>query len=262
MRGDTDRDIRPRESATATLACIIDTDFRSRRWDADEWEMLKTLGVGGVVMDRIPEMIAVLAPDATQSPICRAVVEPAAASKAATLKDLHQAGIRGVRYRLHSAADASAILHEADRFVSWNWHIELGLPASETALLHQAEWMLMRLPVPLCFTGLFDFVRPDRSIDSDLALLLAFIHTGRFWLKLSASDLLCAEPVRREMILNIARQAVAARPDRLVWGSGSTDANASGNVGRALQELRHRFADPQVQEHILLANPAALYDFC
>ena len=191
----------------------------------------------------------------------RAVIEPPSQADRAALQRLHDQGVRGLRFRLNTACDPYAILGWAERIVPLGWHVEVELPdTSDTARLTDAEWVLLQVPVPTCFSGLAGFVA---AREAESAFLLELVEMGRFWLKLSATEIAAAKPPSRDALRQLVNMAMTVREDRLVWGSGpsSPSEDLQKHIEIAVATLRRFLPDAASRSRVLWSNPAALYGF-
>jgi len=191
----------------------------------------------------------------------RAVIEPPSRTDRAALQQLNDQGVRGLRFRLDAGCDPHAILSWAERIVTLGWHVEVELPdVADAPRLRDAEWVLLQVPVPTCFSGLAGFVAARQA---DSALLLEFVQMGRFWLKLSGSEIAGAKPPTREALRRLVDAAMAVRQDRLVWGSGPTlpREDLQKHMETAIATLRQSLPDAASSNRVLWSNPAALYQF-
>jgi predicted TIM-barrel fold metal-dependent hydrolase len=123
---------------------------------------------------------------------------------------------------------------------------------------------LARLPVHVVIDH---FARVDVREGVDQAgfkALLTLVESGRCWVKLSAPFRLGDPQAPYAGVTPFARALVAARPDRLVWGSDWPHASFHGvmpNMGVLLGLVDEWAPDARVRDMILAGNPAQLYGF-
>jgi predicted TIM-barrel fold metal-dependent hydrolase len=197
----------------------------------------------------------------------------------AMLRDMHDAGVRGVRVNLESAGESDPAV--ARRQLEWaaarikplGWHVQTYARLSVIAALHDT---IMALPVTLVIDH---FGRAEAALGPDqpgLDVIYALLKCGKAYVKVSgayrisqASDFVDVAPIARAMI--------KANPDCIVWGSDWP--HPGGGRGRAARDLAtiepfqliddgaalNRLAswcDSREQlEKILVGNPARLYGF-
>ena len=131
------------------------------------------------------------------------------------------------------------------------WHLELHLHGAWLPALG-----LEKLPVDFVLDHM---ARPEARDSAESIEKL--LDTGRCWVKLSGADRVGAHASR------VARRLLAARPDRLVWGSdwphvpleGGPDAPREVDTPALLAALREWTGGGQALERVLAVNPAALY---
>ncbi len=207
----------------------------------------------------------------------RGVVQLDGRESAETLDAMHAAGVRGVRINLHStsANDISAATRRleqtAETCMTRGWHVQL-FAGPHVIMDLQDVLNDLAAPVVLDHFGLLPVAR--RGGPEERAVL-ALLRGGNTWVKLSA-------PYRLDggedetAVAALARDLQAAAPDHVVWASDWPHTPAhSGIATEAPEEMDYRpldtpamvqtvarwFPDAAVQEQILVANPARLYDF-
>lgn len=176
---------------------------------------------------------------------------------------LHDRGIRGVRaYMLAGGVygweDLPGI---AARIAPLGWHIQLQLDGCR---LPEVAPLLAALPCPLVIDHVGKFLAPTRPQDPAFAALLRLLDRGRAWVKLSAPyESSRSGPPDYADVGLLAQALVAHAPERLVWASNWPHTAQSpppddGGLLDLLGDWAPRGAD---RDRILVANPAALYDF-
>jgi predicted TIM-barrel fold metal-dependent hydrolase len=245
-------------------ALKTDCDFDPDAWDRGEQRLLAASGIGRVVLSRLPAMGATQLPVSDgAAPAWRAVIDlPQDTSKEA-LAALHAIGVRGVRFDLRTPGSDSLdpLLTFADQIVPFGWHVEIKLGALGAArALAKAEWRLMQFPLAVCFSGLGSH-RQDRHAEA-FDFVLGMMQLGRYWLKLSGSDLASPQLKLWDEPLPLARALKAVRKDRLIWGSGKQpDGDAAAHLPSSLAMLEKCVPHPGDREQVLADNPATLYGF-
>ncbi|HEY5380220.1 MAG TPA: amidohydrolase family protein [Pseudolabrys sp.] len=201
------------------------------------------------------------------------------ATSDAALREMHAAGVRGVRVNLESAGETDPAVAKqrlewaAARVKPLGWHVQTFARLPVIAALHET---IAALPVTLVIDH---FGRPDAALGPDqpgLDKIYALLKSGKVYVKISGAyrisqvpDFVDAAPIARAMI--------AANPDRIVWGSDWP--HPGGGKGRATRDLTTREPFLPIDdgaslnrlngwcenrselEKILVENPARLYDF-
>lgn len=254
-------------SLPSIAAQKTDCDYDADVWDRGDGLALATAGIGRVVLNRLPAADASHLPlaESTQ-PAWRAVVAVPADTGRAQLRALHAFGVRGLRIDLGSAANSDSLdplLRLADRIVPFGWHIELRMagPGAGRALA-KAEWQLMQFPLAVCFSGIGRFGQGRRTDEAELDFLLGMVQLGRYWLKVSSSDLALPQLKLWDELPPLAHLLQTVRKDRLIWGSGKQPAGGNGtHLASGLAMLEKCLPHPGDQEQVLVENPARLYGF-
>lgn len=185
----------------------------------------------------------------------------------AALRQLHAAGVRGVRINLslgHTHGEA-AIAHLADRVAPLGWHLQLLMPAEQLVRLAP---MLRRLPTDIVFDH-FARIAPRRfEAEPAHAVLLDLLSRGRAWIKVSGGYLVSPSRSTDDPALPaLARSFIAAAPNRVVWGSDWPHATASAgrepmpDDARQVDRLAEWAQDPAMLRAITVTNPEQLYGF-
>ncbi len=208
----------------------------------------------------------------------RGVAVIGAATPEAALRELHAAGVRGVRVNLetHGKRDpglARALIEEAAaRVAPLGWHVQTFASLAVLAALHDA---ILALSAPLAIDH---FGRADAARGPDqpgFDALVSLVRSGRAYVKLSAPYRISSQPGYAGAQA-IARALVEANPDRMLWGSdwphpGGTagaprrpegiEAFRAEDDGAALNRLAAWVPEAPLLHRILVDNPARLYGF-
>lgn len=197
-----------------------------------------------------------------------AVVEPSIGF--ATLRAMHDAGVRGVRLNLvdrregRNLVPADDIRALAKKLAPLGWHIELLVNLDEAVGLAA---LLADLPVPLV-VGHFGYPKmgPGAWAATDsLGAFLALLAEGRLWVKFTGPYRISqAADIPYDDVTPLALRLVEVNPDRLLWGTDwphvmmkkpmPNDGDLADLVARWIPQASQR-------ERILVDNPAALYGF-
>ncbi len=180
------------------------------------------------------------------------------------LQELHNAGIRGLRFYLivddFIMGDAAEM---ARRIAPLGWHLQV---QDRGNWLPDAMPILEKLPVDIVIDHV-GRTPPENGInDPGFQALLRFMETGRCWVKISAPYLASLDgPPHFADVGEKVRALAAVRPDRLVYAVNWPHPNHTpGNrpeEADCLDALLDWVPDASVRNAILADNAAVLYDF-
>jgi predicted TIM-barrel fold metal-dependent hydrolase len=182
-----------------------------------------------------------------------------------SLIPMHGLRVRGVRVNLQTGGErdpgvARRLIEQAARRVApLGWHLQLWTNAAMLAALHD---YLAALPVPL----VIDHFALAATLEAATPVL-SLLRRGNTWVKLSAPHRVGGD------VDAVAAAFIAARPDRLVWGTDWPHPGMGPRTPDAVQpfddiddaaafaRLRRWAGSDALLRQILVHNPARLYDF-
>lgn len=196
----------------------------------------------------------------------------------AALKDMHRAGVRGVRVNLETAGQHDPAVAQrklqraAERVAPLGWHVQTYTNLATIAALAGA---LDKLPATLVVDHFGRAQAAHGVSQPGFGALLSAVASGRVYVKLSAAyristaaDYADAEP--------IARALIDANPDRVLWGSDWPHPGSAAGLplavgditpfrqednARALQRAMQWAGSQERIQKLLVDNPARLYGF-
>jgi 2-pyrone-4,6-dicarboxylate lactonase len=196
----------------------------------------------------------------------RAVAAVDAGIMDAALRRLHAAGARGIRVNLvdpggmpfDSFGDVEAF---AARIEPMGWHIEYLVHVHEFAEIDA----LARMPVDAVI-GHFGYMNVGRGVDdAGFQAFLRVFEKGRVWVKMTAPYRItaCAD-MPYDDVEPTAKALIAARPDRLLWGSDwphPINKKPMANDGDLFDLVVGWLPDESLRRQVMVDNPARLYGF-
>ncbi|ANN77970.1 amidohydrolase family protein [Bordetella flabilis] len=195
-----------------------------------------------------------------------AVVAPDISPKC--LRDMHELGVRGLRFKQFPAeqghravADLQALARLAGPMRELGWHAQLWI---DPEVLLLSEPMLRGLDLPLVFDHLGQPRIGDGVQAPAFQTLLGLLGDGIAWIKLSAVYRFAGiEADRGNRCFPFHDALLRANPGHAVWGSDWPHVQMAGpppDVGRLL-DLLAGWTDADTWRGILVDNPATLYGF-
>jgi predicted TIM-barrel fold metal-dependent hydrolase len=188
----------------------------------------------------------------------------------AELARLETAGIRGARLNTANPALRETLAAWAPKFRPLNWHVQI---VGQLPLIVALAPQLATLGHPVVIDHFGGARGEDGPNTMDFHAFLDLVRAGNTYVKLSAPYDRTAEPGYANMT-PIARALIAARPDRMLWGTNwPHPAQRPGYpVSQVLpyqkidnKLLVTRFAewcpDAAMRKTILVDTPEALYRF-
>ena len=181
----------------------------------------------------------------------------------AQLQELHEAGVRGVRYMMLGGGVLPWDTLEAmsARIAPLGWNINLQLDGRD---LPQRWPVLARLASRLVIDHTGKFLEPVSPESEAFRTLEGLVESGRCWVKLSAPYETSREgPPRYEDVGRLARTLARKYPQRCLWATNWPHVNQSLIPSdQAMLDLLFDWApDAATRQAILVNNPAELYGF-
>jgi 2-pyrone-4,6-dicarboxylate lactonase len=197
----------------------------------------------------------------------RAVVALEATVSDRDLDDMNALGVRGIRVNFvdkggmpYDSLDELERL--ARRLQPFGWHVELLVHVHEDPALMRR---LGTLPVDICVGHLGYMPAAFGADHPGFKEFLALMREGRCWVKLTGSYRITGSAATPYVdVAPLAQALVAARPDRIVWGTDWPHVIVKipmPNDGPLLDQLADWVPDADLRRRILVDNPAALYRF-
>ncbi|MEU3911459.1 amidohydrolase family protein [Streptomyces sp. NPDC029721] len=190
----------------------------------------------------------------------------------AELAELHEAGVRGVRFnfvkRLVDAAPRRDLREIAERIAPHGWHVVVYFEAADLAGLRD---FFLSIPVPLVVDHMG---RPDVTKDPYGPEFGAFLDFMRarpdIWCKVTCPERLSVsgppaldgERSAYRDVVPFARRVVEEFPDRVLWGTDWPHPNLATHMpddGLLVDFVPGIAPTPELRQRLLVDNPMRLY---
>ncbi|MFJ8669777.1 amidohydrolase family protein [Streptomyces sp. NPDC093600] len=188
------------------------------------------------------------------------------------LRELHEAGVRGVRFnfvkRLVDAAPRQDLLDVVERITPLGWHVVVYFEAPDLPGLRD---FFLSIPVPLVVDHMG---RPDVTKDPDGPEFEAFLDFLRarpdIWCKVTCPERLTVggppaldgEQEAYRDVVPFARRVVEEFPDRVLWGTDWPHPNLTDHMpddGLLVDFVPHIAPTRELRHKLLVDNPTRLY---
>jgi predicted TIM-barrel fold metal-dependent hydrolase len=197
---------------------------------------------------------------------------------AAQLKQMHEAGIRGVRVNFETGGVSDPAISRRNlntaikRVLPLGWHVQVYTRLSVVEAVHDD---VIKSDVPIVFDH-FGGAQATAGVDQPgFAALLDLVRAGKAYVKVSGHYRSSTKAPAFDDVAPLARALIAANPDRIVWGTDwphphhadpgkeLTELTPSFDIddGLALAQLPRWAPTAATRRKILVDNPARLYDF-
>jgi 2-pyrone-4,6-dicarboxylate lactonase len=183
----------------------------------------------------------------------------------AELRELHEAGVRGVRFnfvkRLVDFTPREVLSAIAAKIAPLGWHVVVYFEAPD---LEELTPFFTALPTRVIVDHMG---RPDVTKGTDHADFQRFLRLldahENIWTKVSGAERLSVVgPPCYDDFVPFARMAVERFPDRVLWGTDWPHPNLKTHMpddGHLVDVLPRIATTPQLQRKLLVDNPMRLY---
>ncbi len=194
-----------------------------------------------------------------------AVVDFAVTDEA--LAQMHQAGVRGLRFNLVDVADPSQglplaqIRRLAERIGRFGWHVEFLAHVDDYPQLAE---MFGDFPTDIVF-GHSGYVRIANGPQArGFQAMLTLAAAAKCWIKMTGPYRIAAGGLPFKQAGDYARACVAAAPHQVIWGTDWPHvkiAEPMPHDGDMCDCFYDWVPEPKHRQQILLDNPTRLYGF-
>ena len=182
----------------------------------------------------------------------------------AELNDLHEAGVRGVRFNFVKRLADFTPLDVLDRIVRkiepLGWHIIVYFEAAD---LPELGPFFTSLPTKVIVDHMG---RPDVKKGADSAEFEAFVNMladhENIWSKVTCPERLSVQGPPYDDVVPFCRRLVEAFPDRVLWGTDWPHPNMTSHVpddGQLVDYIPRIAPTAGLQQKLLVDNPMRLY---
>jgi 2-pyrone-4,6-dicarboxylate lactonase len=188
------------------------------------------------------------------------------------LRDLHAAGVRGVRFnfvrRLVDFTPKDELMEIAARIAPLGWHVVVYFEAVDLPELWDF-FTALPTTVVVDHMGRPDVTKPVDGPEFERFVQLMREHPN-VWSKVSCPERLSVtgppaldgERAAYRDVVPFARRIVETFPDRVLWGSDWPHPNLKQHMpddGLLVDFIPHIAPTPELQQQLLVANPMRLY---
>jgi predicted TIM-barrel fold metal-dependent hydrolase len=178
---------------------------------------------------------------------------------------LHSGGFRGCRFNfvrhLGGVPDMNVFHRIVAMIAPLNWHVDLHFDAID---LPDYAPLLAKLPVRYTIDHIGRVKAADGLDQPPFRTLIELMQRDeKCWVKASGFERASAKGPPFHDAIPFARKLVETAPDRVIWGTDWPHPNVKVMPDDgALVDLIPLFVpEPELQQKILVANPAKLFDF-
>jgi 2-pyrone-4,6-dicarboxylate lactonase len=182
-----------------------------------------------------------------------------------SLAEMHEAGVRGVRFnfvrRLVDPHDDAEYHRIVERVAALGWHVVIYFEAPDLA----GRWDFftsLQGTVVVDHMGRPDVTQPAEGPEFSLFVKLMREHPN-FWSKVNCPERLSASgPPDYDDVVPFARRLVEEFPDRVLWGTDWPHPNMTTHMpddGTLVDFIPRIAATAKARQQLLVSNPMRLY---
>lgn len=180
-------------------------------------------------------------------------------------RELHDGGIRGVRFNfvkhLGGAPNLDKMWTIIDRVGDLPWHVELHFDAKD---LLEYESVIDAIPLPVVIDHMGRAPVADGLSQAPFQSLLQKLRdSDKLWVKVSGSERISAAGPPFTDAAPFGAACIEAAPDRCIWGTDWPHPNVKimPNDAGLVDIIPRMIPDADLQQKVLVENPARLFGF-
>lgn len=182
------------------------------------------------------------------------------------LEEMHDAGVRGIRFNFVRHLGGRPDLEEMGRLIArvapLGWHLDLHFDAADFA---DYSDLLGDMAVPFIIDHMARVKTASGLNQPAFAFLVDLLQANpRAWVKISGAERISSDGrPPYDDVVPFARALIEAAPDRVLWGTDWPHPNVRHmpDDGDLVDLLADFAPDEATRNRILVDNPQTLYDF-
>ncbi|MBT3990181.1 MAG: amidohydrolase family protein [Rhodospirillaceae bacterium] len=181
------------------------------------------------------------------------------------LHDLHDGGVRGVRFNfvkhLGGAPDIDFLRRTVDVIRGLDWHLVLHFDAAD---LLEYKSLLEELSIRIVIDHMGRPKVAEGVEQASFQTLLDFMKNENYWVKVCGLERISVDGAPFHDGIPFAQSLIEVAPDRIIWGTDFPHPNINGdmpNDGELVNLLGLVAPDETQRKKILVDNPHRLYEF-
>ena len=183
----------------------------------------------------------------------------------ADFADLHEGGVRGIRFNfvshLGGTPDLEMMTRVLERVRPLGWHLVIHVNA-EDIVTFQDFFLKFEMDIIVDHMGR---VQTSQGVHQKaFQVLKDYLERENWWVKICGSERISAAGPPFYDAIPYAQELIAIAPDRVLWGTDWPHPNIQKfmpNDGDLLDLVPLLAKDPELQKKIMVDNPARLYGF-
>ncbi len=181
----------------------------------------------------------------------------------AELQEMHNSGVRGVRFNFVKRLKASQSLDDRRRIIKkiapFGWHVVVYMEPED---LPDIEAFLLELPLPVIIDHMGRLPVAKGINSQEYAQLARLLEDEKFWLKVGCPERLSEQGPPYSDVDAIAKSLIRLIPDRVLWGTDWPHPNMTSHIpddGLLVDRLGIICPQPEQLQALLVDNPQRLY---
>lgn len=181
------------------------------------------------------------------------------------LQDLHNGGIRGIRFNfvkhLGGTPDLDDMKKVLDRVRHLGWHLVIHVNA-EDIINFESFFSDINMDIVVDHMGRVPCNKGTEQ--KAFQILKDFMHKDNWWCKVCGAERISREGPPFTDSVPFAKELISIAPDRILWGTDFPHPNITRwmpNDGDLLDLVPLFAINEELQSKVLVENPARLYDF-
>ena len=180
-------------------------------------------------------------------------------------KDLHDGGVRGVRFNfvthLGGSPDLNTVLNVIKKIKTLNWHLVVHVNAED---IIKFENFFLKLDIEIIIDHMGRIPTSLGINQKAFSILKSFLKLENWWVKICGAERISSGGPPFYDAIPFGQELLYVAPERVLWGTDWPHPNIKKfmpNDGDLVDLVPLLTRDEELQKKILVDNPCRLYNF-